>query len=69
MTFECYSPQEIRFHYERAKNKREIIRVLADLTCSTEAELVDFLGVEFRHRGAHGSSQSHCVSSRGYRAC
>lgn len=59
MTFETFSPSEVRFRYERAKNKRQIIRVLADLTCSTEAEMADFLGVELPSSGKINSRKAY----------
>lgn len=46
MTFETFTPAEVRFQYERAKDKKQSIRILADLTCSTEEEMACFLGVE-----------------------
>lgn len=46
MTFEILSPGEVRAKYNRAPNKKQMLGVLADLTCSTEDEVADFLGVE-----------------------
>ena len=46
MNFNCLSAEEIRTRYRLADNKKEIITVLADLTCSSKAEMRKFLGVE-----------------------
>ena len=45
MNFECLSKQEIEYRYRQADDKAEILKVLADLTCSTPEEVVDLLGV------------------------
>lgn len=46
MNFSCLSPAEVRERFRRADNKRQIIQVLAELTGSSEAEMLDFLGIE-----------------------
>jgi transposase len=51
MTFECLTPDEIRSKYNRADNKASALRVLAELTASTEIEVADFLGVELPTKG------------------
>lgn len=45
MTFSCLSEAEIREKYARAENKREMLYILADLTCSTTREMKEFLGL------------------------
>lgn len=46
MNFDCLSPSEIRARYKQAEDKRYILDVLGDLTCSTPAEVAALLGVE-----------------------
>ena len=46
MNFDCLSAEEVRTRYRLAKDKKAIITVLADLTCSSQAEVRRFLGVE-----------------------
>lgn len=50
MNFDCLSPREIRERYNWAADKSEILQVLADLTCSTPAEVAGLLNVEYRPR-------------------
>ena len=45
MIFEVYSEEEIRQKYNRATNKMDALRVIADLTVSTVADVAKFLGV------------------------
>lgn len=49
MNFEVVSQADVRAKYARATDKRWIIGVLADLTCATEEEVAEFLGVELPH--------------------
>lgn len=46
MRFDCLSAEEVRTRYRQASDKKGIITVLADLTCSSKAEMRRFLGVE-----------------------
>lgn len=46
MNFSCLSAEEVRTRYRQAADKNGIIAVLADLTCSSKAEMRRFLGVE-----------------------
>ena len=46
MTFEVFSPQEVRWRYQQAKDKKAMFYVLADLTVSQPSELAEFLGVK-----------------------
>lgn len=50
MDFSCFSPDEVRLKYDRANNKNEMICVLADLTASTEKEMMEFLGIKSRSK-------------------
>lgn len=47
MNFSILSPAEVRYKYARADNKKQILRVLADLTCATPKAVAQFLGVEY----------------------
>lgn len=47
MTFMCMSPEECRKKYEQADDKREMIIVLSDLTCSTPKKMAAFLGTQW----------------------
>ena len=51
IVFEVLTPEEVRFKYARADNKPEMLRILADLTCSNEYEVAAFLGVPMPKRG------------------
>lgn len=46
MDFSCLSPHEVRQQYAQAANKRTIIPILAEMTCSTSNEIREFLGLE-----------------------
>lgn len=46
MNFECMNKDEVRARYRQAKNKREMIDILCDLTCATKGEMKIFLGIE-----------------------
>ena len=43
MTFICLTKEEVRYKYKKANNKEKMIKILADLTCSSEKEMIDFL--------------------------
>lgn len=45
MNFEVIKPDEIRVMYQQAANKREILTILAQLTCSHENDICDILGI------------------------
>ena len=45
MNFSCMSADEIRQSYKTAKNKKEQINVLCELTLSSRKEMLDFLGL------------------------
>ena len=45
MTFSCLSEAEIREKFAHASNKKEMLHVLADLTCSSTQEMKEFLGL------------------------
>lgn len=46
MNFSCLSEAEVRYRYRMADDKVAIIRVLAELTCSKQEDMMEFLGVE-----------------------
>lgn len=46
MDFSCLSPHEVHQRYEQAANKRTIIPILAEMTCSTSNEVREFLGLQ-----------------------
>ena len=46
MNFSVISEQDVIAKFEKAKNKMEILQVLADLTVSTKADVAKFLGVK-----------------------
>lgn len=50
MNFVVISPFEVRHKYKYAKNKENMIGVLADLTVSTKEEVREFLGVKKKER-------------------
>ena len=43
MTFSCLTKEDVRYKYKKANNKEKMIKILADLTCSSEKEMIDFL--------------------------
>lgn len=45
MNFDTIKPDEIRVMYQQAANKREILTILAQLTCSHENDICDILGI------------------------
>lgn len=44
MNFSCLTEEEVRYKYRKADNKEWMVRILADLTCSSEKEMEEFLG-------------------------
>lgn len=44
MIFSCLSPDEIIWKYKKADDKKNIIKILCELTCSSEREMKIFLG-------------------------
>lgn len=48
MNFDCLSENEVRMQYNQAENKNHVLRILADFTESTPAEVANFLGVEYQ---------------------
>lgn len=46
MNFSVISEQDVIAKFKKAKNKMEILQVLADLTVSTKADVAKFLGVK-----------------------
>lgn len=46
MNFSCLSEAEVKEKYRRADDKYEMLKILAELTCSTKTEMMEFLGVE-----------------------
>lgn len=46
MNFTCMEPHEIISIYRCAKDKEAMIKILADLTCSSKNEMREFLGLE-----------------------
>lgn len=50
MNFAVISPFEVMHKYKYAKNKENMIGVLADLTVSTKEEVREFLGVKKKER-------------------
>ena len=44
MTFSCLTKEEVRYKYRKADNKKMMVQILADLTCSSEKEMEEFLG-------------------------
>ena len=46
MNFSCMTPHEIRSKYRCATDKRTMIKVLSELTCSSEQEMRTFLGID-----------------------
>lgn len=44
MNFSCLTEEEVRYKYRKADNKEMMVQILADLTCSSEKEMEDFLG-------------------------
>ena len=43
MNFSCLTEEEVRYKYRKADNKEWMVRILADLTCSSEKEMEEFL--------------------------
>lgn len=46
MNFSVISEKDVIAKFKKAKNKMEILQVLADLTVSTKADVAKFLGVK-----------------------
>ena len=46
MNFSCMAPHEIRLRYRNATDKRAMIKVLSELTCSSKQEMREFLGLD-----------------------
>lgn len=46
MNFSCLSEAEVREKYRRADDKHAMLKVLMELTLSTKADMMAFLGVE-----------------------
>lgn len=46
MNFSVISEQDVIAKFKKAKNKRAVLQVLADLTVSTKADVAKFLGVK-----------------------
>lgn len=44
MNFSCLTEEEVRYKYRKADNKERMVQILADLTCSSEKEMEEFLG-------------------------
>lgn len=44
MNFSCLTEEEVRYKYRKADNKERMVQILADLTCSSEKEMKEFLG-------------------------
>lgn len=44
MDFSCFTEEEVRYKYRKADNKKMMVQILADLTCSSEKEMEEFLG-------------------------
>lgn len=44
MDFSCLTEEEVRYKYRKADNKEWMVRILADLTFSSEKEMKEFLG-------------------------
>lgn len=61
MTFEVFSEAEVRYKYAKAENKAHMLRVLAELTCSTEEQMAKFLGVEIQspNKGKINNAKAH----------
>lgn len=46
MNFTCLAEDEIRAKYRMAKDKADMLQVLAELTASSQKEIAEFLGVD-----------------------
>ena len=46
MTFSVISKEDARAKFKKAESKSAAIRLIADLTASSEQEVADFLGVK-----------------------
>ena len=46
MDFSVVSEQEVIEKFRKAKNKRNVLRVLADLTASSKEEVAEVVGVK-----------------------
>ena len=44
MNFSCLTEEEVRYKYRKADNKEMMVKILADLNCSSEKEMEEFLG-------------------------
>ena len=45
MVFDVISKEDVVAKFEKAENKRNMIKILSELTASSEKEMADFLGV------------------------
>lgn len=45
MNFDVIKPDEISIMYQQAANKREMVKILSQLTCSDENDICDILGI------------------------
>ena len=43
MTFSCLTEDEVRYKYRRSDDKEKMIKILCELTCSSEKEMMEFL--------------------------
>lgn len=57
MDFRCLSAAEIQAKYRRANDKSEMLKILCELTCSTQEEMRDFLGLEVIPEAPKGRKQ------------
>ena len=46
MDFSAISEQEVIEKFRKAKNKRKVLRILADLTVSSKEEVAEVVGVK-----------------------
>lgn len=46
MDFSVISEQDVIVKFKKAKNKKAILKVIADLTVSTKSDVAKFLGVK-----------------------
>lgn len=45
MVFDVISKEDVVAKFKKAENKRNMIKILSELTASSEKEMADFLGV------------------------
>lgn len=53
MNFSCLTEEEVRYKYRKADNKERMIQILADLTCSSEKEMEEFLNLNIIRARIH----------------